>query len=143
MGELRGGAWAVLDPSINPSKIEIYADPNSRSSVLEPEGTVQIKFRDQSALIARLDPKMREIEKNLSSLAISPEERMQITEKQKIHASKCKVNRLLNNLKIEKIFKIFLIIAALVLKVYISKSGIYRHIAAAAKGTLWSQFCRE
>ena len=50
---------------------------------------------------------MREIEKNLTSLAISPEERMQITEKQKIHASKCKVNRLLNNLKIEEIFKIF------------------------------------
>ena len=38
---------------------------------------------------------------------------------------------------------IFFIIAALVLKVYISKSGIYRHIAAAAVGTLWSQVCRE
>jgi acetyl-CoA carboxylase/biotin carboxylase 1 len=43
LGELRGGAWAVLDPSINPSKIEIYADPKSRSSVLEPEGTVQVE----------------------------------------------------------------------------------------------------
>lgn len=42
LGELRGGAWAVLDPSINPAKIEIYADPRSRSSVLEPEGTVQV-----------------------------------------------------------------------------------------------------
>ena len=43
LGELRGGAWAVLDPAINRAKIEIYADPESRSSVLEPEGTVQVK----------------------------------------------------------------------------------------------------
>ena len=46
LGELRGGAWAVLDPAINRAKIEIYADPESRSSVLEPEGTVQVKNID-------------------------------------------------------------------------------------------------
>ena len=44
-GELRGGAWAVLDPTINSSKMEIYADPSARSSVLEPEGTMQIKMK--------------------------------------------------------------------------------------------------
>ena len=54
-GELRGGAWAVLDPAINPSLMEIYADPDSRSSVLEPEGTVQIKMKNLDQLITRLE----------------------------------------------------------------------------------------
>lgn len=29
-GELRGGAWAVVDPTINPRYIEMYADSESR-----------------------------------------------------------------------------------------------------------------
>jgi len=29
-GELRGGAWAVVDTTINPRHIEMYADPDSR-----------------------------------------------------------------------------------------------------------------
>lgn len=29
-GELRGGAWAVVDTTINPDYIEMYADPDSR-----------------------------------------------------------------------------------------------------------------
>lgn len=29
-GELRGGAWAVVDPTINPRYMEMYADPESR-----------------------------------------------------------------------------------------------------------------
>lgn len=28
--ELRGGAWAVVDPSINSRYMEMYADPNAR-----------------------------------------------------------------------------------------------------------------
>lgn len=28
--ELRGGAWVVVDASINPQHIEMYADPDSR-----------------------------------------------------------------------------------------------------------------
>ncbi|GLG99488.1 Acetyl-CoA carboxylase, partial [Gryllus bimaculatus] len=44
-GELRGGAWAVLDKTINPSCIEMYADPESRGGVLGPEGIVEIRFR--------------------------------------------------------------------------------------------------
>lgn len=39
--ELRGGAWAVLDPTINPRFMETYTDPESRAGVLEPEGQVQ------------------------------------------------------------------------------------------------------
>jgi acetyl-CoA carboxylase/biotin carboxylase 1 len=42
-GELRGGAWAVVDPSINPRHMEMYADPDSRGGVLEPEGVVEIR----------------------------------------------------------------------------------------------------
>lgn len=29
-GELRGGAWVVLDPTINPEMMEMYADQESR-----------------------------------------------------------------------------------------------------------------
>jgi len=29
-GELRGGAWAVVDTTINPRFMEMYADPESR-----------------------------------------------------------------------------------------------------------------
>lgn len=29
-GELRGGAWAVADPMINPRYMEMYADTDSR-----------------------------------------------------------------------------------------------------------------
>jgi acetyl-CoA carboxylase/biotin carboxylase 1 len=29
-GELRGGAWAVLDPTINPNHMELYADRECR-----------------------------------------------------------------------------------------------------------------
>ncbi len=37
--ELRGGAWAVIDPTINPDIMEMYADPTARGGVLEPSGT--------------------------------------------------------------------------------------------------------
>lgn len=33
-GELRGGAWAVVDPTINPKRMEMYADPDSRYHVI-------------------------------------------------------------------------------------------------------------
>ena len=56
--ELRGGAWVVVDSRINPEKIEMYADPTSRGGVLEPSGTTEIKFRNQSLfeLMMRSDP---------------------------------------------------------------------------------------
>lgn len=40
-GELRGGAWVVLDPSINPEQMTMYVDNESRGGVLEPEGIVE------------------------------------------------------------------------------------------------------
>lgn len=48
--ELRGGAWVVVDPAINPDMMEMYADKDSRGGVLEPEGTVEIKFRTTEQL---------------------------------------------------------------------------------------------
>jgi acetyl-CoA carboxylase/biotin carboxylase 1 len=44
-GELRGGAWVVIDSQINPTHMETFADPCARGGVLEPEGVVEIKFR--------------------------------------------------------------------------------------------------
>lgn len=44
-GELRGGAWVVIDPTINQRHMEMYADSDARGGILEPEGIVTIKFR--------------------------------------------------------------------------------------------------
>lgn len=46
-GELRGGAWAVLDTKINPTCITMLADSDSRGGVLEATGITEIKFRDR------------------------------------------------------------------------------------------------
>ncbi|VDP72416.1 unnamed protein product [Echinostoma caproni] len=56
--QLRGGAWVVVDPAINPDRMEMYADPIAcRAGVLEPEGTVEIKYRkpDLIQTMRRLD----------------------------------------------------------------------------------------
>eukprot|EP00741_Cyanophora_paradoxa_P025193 tig00000350_g24318.t1 len=66
-GELRGGAWVVIDSTINPEMVEMYADPDARGGVLEPQGIVEIKFRkrDLQAAMARLDPRIRELNAEL------------------------------------------------------------------------------
>ena len=51
-GELRGGAWVVIDSSINPEKMEFYASDESKGGVLEPEGVVDIKFRREDLVKA-------------------------------------------------------------------------------------------
>jgi acetyl-CoA carboxylase/biotin carboxylase 1 len=68
-GELRGGAWVVVDPTINERYMEMYADHESRGGVLEPEGTVEIKYRikDLVKTIHRLDSKCIEIKAQISS----------------------------------------------------------------------------
>uniref|UniRef100_A0A4W5MP34 acetyl-CoA carboxylase n=1 Tax=Hucho hucho TaxID=62062 RepID=A0A4W5MP34_9TELE len=48
--ELRGGSWVVIDPTINPLCMELYADRESRGGVLEAEGTVEIKYRRKDLL---------------------------------------------------------------------------------------------
>ncbi|MGB1595802.1 MAG: carboxyl transferase domain-containing protein [Promethearchaeia archaeon] len=44
-GELRGGAWVVIDPTINKDQMEMFVDPSARGGILEPAGIVEIKYR--------------------------------------------------------------------------------------------------
>lgn len=66
-GELRGGSWVVVDPTINQEKMEMYADPDSRGGILEPAGITEVKFRlpDQLKLMHRLDPQLKLLDTEL------------------------------------------------------------------------------
>lgn len=81
-GELRGGAWVVLDPSINPEKMEMYADVEARAGVLEPEGIVEIKMRRDKilTLMERLDSTYAELKHASKDTAKTAEERAQATQ---------------------------------------------------------------
>ncbi len=50
-GELRGGSWVVVDPTINPDMMEMYAAPEGRGNVLEPKGAARIKFRSEKEVL--------------------------------------------------------------------------------------------
>jgi acetyl-CoA carboxylase/biotin carboxylase 1 len=69
IGELRGGAWVVLDPTINPQMMEIYSEEEGRGGVIEPPGIVEIKFREKKivATIERLDPVYRDLKEQLKA----------------------------------------------------------------------------
>ncbi|CAG9767703.1 unnamed protein product [Ceutorhynchus assimilis] len=66
-GELRGGAWAVVDPTINSRYMEMYSDPTARGGVLEPEGIVEVKYkkRDLIKTMHRLDPVLKDLDEQL------------------------------------------------------------------------------
>jgi acetyl-CoA carboxylase/biotin carboxylase 1 len=68
-GELRGGSWVVVDPTINEDKMEMYADPDSRGGILEPSGISEIKFRapDQMKMMHRLDEQLKMLDSELES----------------------------------------------------------------------------
>ncbi|XP_076277454.1 acetyl-CoA carboxylase isoform X2 [Lasioglossum baleicum] len=78
-GELRGGAWAVVDPTINPRYMEMFADNTSRAGVLEPEGIVEIKFRSKDLIktMHRVDSVIIKLKEKLSN-ADTPEARTEI-----------------------------------------------------------------
>lgn len=75
-GELRGGSWVVVDPTINPEFMEMYADEDARGGVLEPEGIVNIKYRREKQLdtMARLDPEYRALRKQLGDSSLSKDQ---------------------------------------------------------------------
>ncbi|CAG7971540.1 unnamed protein product [Penicillium salamii] len=75
-GELRGGSWVVVDPTINPEQMEMYADEDSRGGVLEPEGIVGIKYRRDKQLdtMARLDAKYGELRRSLEDTSLTKEQ---------------------------------------------------------------------
>jgi acetyl-CoA carboxylase carboxyltransferase component/biotin carboxyl carrier protein len=78
-GQLRGGSWVVFDPSLNLNKIKFYAAPDSRGSILEPNGLCNVKqkvfkdthFKDNKAaqqLFASLHNKPECFKKNIDSI---------------------------------------------------------------------------
>ncbi|KAK9757286.1 hypothetical protein RND81_01G153500 [Saponaria officinalis] len=73
MGELRGGAWVVVDSRINSDHIEMYADRTAKGNVLEPEGMIEIKFRSKELLecMGRLDQQLISLKAKLSEAKTS------------------------------------------------------------------------
>lgn len=82
-GELRGGSWVVVDPTINPDQMEMYADEESRGGVLEPEGIVNIKYRRDKQLdtMARLDTTYGDLRRSLEDTSLSNEQLSEIKAK--------------------------------------------------------------
>jgi len=68
-GELRGGSWVVVDPTINEEKMTMFADPDSRGGILEPAGITEVKFRlaDQLKVMHRLDPVLQILDADLEA----------------------------------------------------------------------------
>jgi len=66
-GELRGGSWVVVDPTINEEKMSMYADPDSRGGILEPAGIIEVKFRpqEQMKVMHRLDQQLQLLDSEL------------------------------------------------------------------------------
>ncbi|XXG96784.1 hypothetical protein Hte_003075 [Hypoxylon texense] len=79
-GELRGGSWVVVDPTINPVAMEMYADAEARAGVLEPEGIIGIKYKKEKQLetMARLDPTYASLKKQAADNNLSKEEHDEI-----------------------------------------------------------------
>ncbi|KZF21703.1 acetyl-CoA carboxylase [Xylona heveae TC161] len=79
-GELRGGSWVVVDPTINNDFMEMYADEDARAGVLEPEGIVNIKYRRDKQLdtMARLDPTYAQLKKSLTDPNITHDQQSEI-----------------------------------------------------------------
>ncbi|KAJ5977625.1 hypothetical protein N7501_000967 [Penicillium viridicatum] len=82
-GELRGGSWVVVDPTINPDQMEMYADEESRGGVLEPEGMVNIKYRREKQLdtMARLDATYGELRRSLADTSLTNEQLSEVKAK--------------------------------------------------------------
>lgn len=76
-GELRGGAWVVLDPSINPEYMSMFVDNDSRGGVLEPEGIVEVKYRKPKvqATMARLDQEYAQLKAAAEDTKLNAEEK--------------------------------------------------------------------
>jgi len=64
-GELRGGAWVVLDPKINPDHMEMFADVEGRGGILEPPAASDIVFKQDKHVVEmmhRLDDKLKSLD---------------------------------------------------------------------------------
>ena len=76
-GEIRGGAWVVLDASINASVMEMYACAGTaRGGVLEANGAASVKYRtkDLISTMHRLDEELKSLDAKLAGESLSSEE---------------------------------------------------------------------
>jgi acetyl-CoA carboxylase/biotin carboxylase 1 len=81
--EIRGGAWVVLDASINSSVMEMYAASGSaRGGVLEANGAASVKYRTKDLITTmhRLDDKLIDLDAELKGEGLSDSERKQTQE---------------------------------------------------------------
>ncbi|XP_039937254.1 acetyl-CoA carboxylase 2 isoform X1 [Hirundo rustica] len=78
--ELRGGSWVVIDSTINPLHVELYADKESRAGILEPGGTVEIKFRKKDLVktMRRIDTVYAKLVEQLGTPELSEARRRQL-----------------------------------------------------------------
>ncbi|KAG7354603.1 biotin carboxylase [Nitzschia inconspicua] len=79
--EIRGGAWVVLDASINANVMEMYAAAGSaRGGVLEANGAASVKYRtkDLIATMHRLDSTLIDLEDKLANRGLSDVEKKEI-----------------------------------------------------------------
>lgn len=69
--ELRGGAWVVVDSTINSDVMEFYAAENARGGVLEAAGAASIKFREKDIILAahRLDHVLQALDKDIARIS--------------------------------------------------------------------------
>uniref|UniRef100_A0A7N6AXL5 acetyl-CoA carboxylase n=1 Tax=Anabas testudineus TaxID=64144 RepID=A0A7N6AXL5_ANATE len=83
--ELRGGSWVVIDPTINPLCMELYADRESRGGVLEAEGTVEIKYKRKDLLktMRRIDSVYASLVEQLASPELSDKQCRELESKLK------------------------------------------------------------
>ncbi|KAJ3268627.1 acetyl-coenzyme-A carboxylase [Terramyces sp. JEL0728] len=87
VGELRGGAWVVVDPSINPEFMEMYSYEDARGGVLEPEGIVEIKYRTPKVITT-----MERLQSEYKNL-------LQSLEKETIESSKLEIGKKIKDLE--------------------------------------------
>lgn len=79
--EVRGGAWVVLDASINANVMEMYASSGTaRGGVLEANGAASVKYREKDLLktMDRLDGKLISLKEKLSKIGIDSNEAAEI-----------------------------------------------------------------
>lgn len=65
--ELRGGAWVVVDSTINSAVMEFFAAETARGGVLEPAAIASIKYRTKDLIKTahRIDPTLIALDKQL------------------------------------------------------------------------------
>lgn len=76
--EIRGGAWVVLDASINASVMEMYASKKtSRGGVLEANGAASVKYRMKDIIptMHRLDNKLKDLDAQVEETSLNDDQR--------------------------------------------------------------------